>query len=38
VTWVEDNIPRGREHHYEVVRLRDGKADHETIVPWSELL
>lgn len=38
VTWVKENIPHARLQHYEVVRLRDGKADHETLVSWEELL
>jgi len=37
VEWLEDNIPPGRRIHYEVVRLRDGKADHETVVPWEDI-
>jgi len=38
VTWVKTNLPPGQRRHFEVLRLRDGQADHETEIPWSELL
>ena len=35
--WVANQVDSFVIHH-EVIRMRDGKPNHETLVPWEEIL
>ena len=38
IDWLQHQNRKKFVIHYEVLRLRDGQADHETVIPWEKIL